>query len=209
MLSLEYLGLELKKRPELTTLLEASDDAIATLNSLSALISQILDTSKLESGRITLRLDRTELRQILEGTLREAAPCAASRSITAEMEAPEGLFAALDLRLFPRALSVLTTHLLRHTLEGGRMLLVATGDEREARLSLHSSAPAIPVSERERIFDKFPLAEGQSRPTSSWALGLYFCRLVVSTHQGSIAIEDVDGWSTSFVIRLPGQPRPK
>jgi signal transduction histidine kinase len=38
---------------------------------------------------------------------------------------------------------------------------------------------------------------------SGWGLGLYFCRLVVSAHQGSIALEDVDGWSTSFVIRLP------
>jgi K+-sensing histidine kinase KdpD len=57
------------------------------------------------------------------------------------------------------------------------------------------------------MFDKFPVAEGASRPTASWALGLYFCRLVVSTHQGTIAVEDVDGWSTSFVIRLPGQPR--
>jgi two-component system heavy metal sensor histidine kinase CusS len=207
MLSVEYLGLELKKRPDLAPLLEATDDAIATLNSLSALISQILDTSKLESGRITLRLDRIDVHQVLENTVREATPRANGRSINLAMEAPEGLFAALDLRLFPRALSVLVTHLLRHTPEGGRMSLVATGNEREVRLSLHCTAPAIPAADRERMFDKFPVAEGAPRPTSSWALGLYFCRLVVSTHQGTIAVEDVDGWSTSFVIRLPGQPR--
>lgn len=207
MLSLEYLVIELKKRPVRAPLLEATDDAVATLNSLSSMISQILDTSKLESGRITLRLDRVEVRPVLEKALREANPRAASRSITVAMEAPEGLFAALDLRLFPRALEVLTTHLLRHTLEAGRMLLVATGDSREVRLSLHSTAPAVPAAERDRIFDKFPRADGESRNTSGWALGLYFCRLVVSSHQGTIALEDVDGWPTSFVIRLPGQPR--
>jgi signal transduction histidine kinase len=207
MLSLEYLVLELKKRPDRAPLLEATDDAVATLNSLSSMISQILDTSKLESGRITLRLDRVEVRPILERALREANPRAASRSITVAMEAPEGLLAALDLRLFPRALEVLTTHLLRHTLEGGRMLMVATGDSREVRLSLHSSAPATPAAQRDRMFDKFPRADDESRRTSGWALGLYFCRLVVSSHLGTIALEDVDGWTTSFVIRLPGQPR--
>ncbi len=88
------------------------------------------------------------------------------------------------------------------------MLLVATGGEREVRISLHSTAPAIPAADRERIFDKFPIAGANTKPTSSWALGLYFCRLVVSSHQGTLGVEDVDGWPTSFVIRLPGHQRP-
>jgi len=172
------------------------------------MITQILDTSKLESGRLTLRLDYAELRAILERTAREAASRAASRSIVVDLEAPEGLAAALDLRLFPRALEALATHLLRHTPEGGRMRLVATGDQREVRISLHSTAPAIATTERDRIFDKFPFVDGDSRRTSGWGLGLYFCRLVAAAHQGSLSLDDVDGWSTSFVIRLPGQPRP-
>ena len=208
MLSLEYLGIELKKHPSQAPLLEATDDAIGTLNSLSGMITQILDTSKLESGRLTLRLDYAELRAILERTAREAASRAASRSIVVDLEAPEGLAAALDLRLFPRALEALATHLLRHTPEGGRMRLVATGDQREVRISLHSTAPAIATTERDRIFDKFPFVDGDSRRTSGWGLGLYFCRLVAAAHQGSLSLDDVDGWSTSFVIRLPGQPRP-
>ena len=207
MLSIEYLVLELKKRPNQAALLEATDDAVATLNSLSNMISQILDTSKLESGRITLRLDRTELRPILENTLREVVPRATGRSITVELEAPEGLVAAIDLRLFPRALEALATHLLRHTSEGGRMLLVATGGPEQVRVSLHATAPAIPATERERVFDKFPVSDGDSRRLPGWGLGLYFCRLVASAHQGTIAVEDVDGWSTSFVFRLPGLPR--
>ena len=208
MLSLEYLVLELKRRPADAQLLEATNDAVATLNSLSSMISQILDTSKLESGRITLRLDCVEVRPVLESTLREVSQRATSRAITTTLEAPEGLLAALDLRLFPRALEVLSTHLLRHTLEGGRLLLVATGDSREVRVSLHCTAPAIPAAERERVFDKFPATGGESRRTTGWTLGLYFCRLVASAHQGTIAVEDVDGWPTSFVLRLPGVRRP-
>ena len=205
-LSLEYLILELKKHPSLAPLLEATDDALSTLNSLSAMISQILDMSKLESGRITLRLDMTELRPILEGTVRATSSRARSRSIAVNFEAPEGLRAALDLRLFPRALEILTTHSLRYTPEGGRILLVASGGVEEVRVSIHSTASAIPIAERLHVFDKFPFATtNESRRTSVWGLGLYFSHLVAAAHQGTISVDDVDGWSMSFVIHLPAE----
>ncbi|MBN2577128.1 MAG: hypothetical protein JXP73_21375 [Deltaproteobacteria bacterium] len=207
MLSLEYLLIEMRKQPRQTPLLEAAEDALHTLNSLSGMIAQILDTAKLESGRITLRLDRAEVKPILQAVLRETSSRAAGRSITVGLEADEGILAAMDARLFPRALDALLSHVLRHTPEGGRMLLVLTHDAREVRVSLHSNAPAVPEAEQERVFDKFPFANGESRRVSGWGLGLYFCRLVISAHLGTLLLEDVDGWSTSFVIRLPAQPR--
>jgi len=208
LLSLEYLALELKKHPHLVPLLEATDDALGTLNSLSGMITQILDMSKLESGRLTLRLDFAELRPILEATVRDAAPRARARSIAMNFDALEGLTAAVDLRLFPRILEVLTTHSLRHTPEGGRILFVASASAEELRVSIHSTAPAIQNPERQRMFDKFPPTSAETKRSSAWGVGLYFCRLVASAHQGTIALEDVDGWPTSFVIHLPAHRKP-
>jgi signal transduction histidine kinase len=203
LLSLEYLAIELKKRPGQASMLEATDDALSTLNSLSGMISQILDMSKLESGQLTLRLDFAELRPILEATVREASPRARTRSITVDFDAPEGLTAAVDLRLFPRILEVLTTHSLRHSPEGGRILFVASASADEIRVSIHSTAPAIPNPERQRMFDKFPPIATEPKRASAWGVGLYFCRLVAAAHQGTISLDDVDGWPTSFVIHLP------
>lgn len=202
-LSLEYLTLELKKSSGQDALLEAVDDALSTSNTLSGMISQIIDTSKLESGRITLRLDNTEVRRLLEEAFREAAPRAHTRSVTVTFEAPDNLTAAVDVRLFPRLLEVLLTNSLRHTPEEGRILLTATGDAREVRISIHNSGPAISPDERIHIFEKFPHYDQESRRRSAWGLGLYFCRLVAEAHQGTISIDDIDGWPTSFVIRLP------
>jgi len=42
-------------------------------------------------------------------------------------------------------------------------------------------------------------------PAGAW--GCFFCRPAVDAHGGSIAVEDVPGWSTSLVIRLPHTPR--
>lgn len=202
-LSLEYVALELRKYPNQSALLEAADDGLATLNSLGGMMAQILDTSKLEAGRLTLRLDIVPVRPIVEAAVREALERARSRGVTLDFEAHEDIQAAVDARLLPRAFEVLLAYGLRRTPGGGRMLLAATTTAKETRISLHATAPAISPSERERIFDKFPLAEPEARRKSAWGLGLYFCRLVVSAHQGTLAVEDVDGWPTSFVIRLP------
>jgi len=207
LLSLEYIALELKKRPNQTTLLEAVDDGLGTLNSLSKMISQILDTSKLESGRITLRLDVVPLRPLIENAVRETLSRARARKVALDFEAREDIQAAVDLRLMPRILDVLLVHGLRHTPEGGRMLLAVTATETETRVSLHATAPSIPANEREHAFDKFPMTPTNGKRMSAWGLGLYFCKLVAASHQGTIAVEEVAGWPLSFVIRLPPVPR--
>jgi two-component system sensor histidine kinase KdpD len=203
LLSFEYIALELKKHPSQAELLEAADDGLATLGNLSSMISQILDTTKLESGRLTLRLDLTALRPIIEDVVHENERRTRARDVMLDFEAHENVKAAVDRRLLPLALDVLLTYSLRHTPQGGRVLLAATATTTETRISVHATAPAIPPAERTRAFDKFPVAQGDARRMSSWGLGLYFCKLVAAAHQGTIALEDVDGWPVSFVIRLP------
>jgi signal transduction histidine kinase len=206
-LSLEYLVMELKRHPSQATLLEAADDGLATLNNLSGMISQILDTSKLETGRLTLRMDIAPMRPLIERSVHEVMARARSRGVTVDFEAPEEIRAAMDLRLLPRTFDVLLGYCLRRTPEGGRMLIATTSTATETRISLHSTAPAIPAAEREKVFDKFPAPEPEVRRKSSWGLGLYFCKLVLSSHQGTIAVEEVTGWPTTFVIRLPSVPK--
>jgi signal transduction histidine kinase len=203
LLSVEYLAIELRKDAKDGSLIEATDDALGTLNSLSRMISQILDMSKLESGRLTLRFDLAEVRPVLEQSIAEASSRAKARFLFVDLQAPENLKAALDMRLFPRALDALLTYTIRHTPEHGRILLVASQGPSEIRASIHSTAPAVPESERERLFDRFVLTGNEPRRPPASSVGLYFCRLVAEAHQGTIALEDVDGWSTSMVIHLP------
>jgi two-component system heavy metal sensor histidine kinase CusS len=205
-LSLEYLAQEFRKQPGKADWLEATDDALSTLNSLSSMITQILDSSKLENGNITLHPDLTALRPLLVKTTEEEASRAKARSISLEFDAAAGVKVTVDLRLFQQILTILARYSMRRTPEGGRLLLAATSDHREVRISIHSNGPAIPAAERQTIFDKFPSSSPEQRRSSAWGLGLYFCRQVVEVHQGRLSLEDVAGWPTSFVIYLPLQP---
>jgi two-component system OmpR family sensor kinase len=61
---------------------------------------------------------------------------------------------------------------------------------------------------RSHIFDKFPImTTNEPRQTSTGGIGLYFSRLVADAHQGAITVDDIDGWTMSFVIHLPSQTK--
>jgi len=203
LLSVEYLAIQLRKDAKDPSMIEATDDALGTLNSLSRMISQILDMSKLESGRLTLRFDLAQVRPVLEAAIAEAASRAKARFLSLDLQAPEELKAALDMRLFPRALDALLTYTIRHTPEHGRILVVASQGPSEIRVSIHSTAPALSEGERSHVFDRFLPTGGEPRRPLSSGVAPYFCRLVAEAHQGTIALENVDGWPTSIVIHLP------
>jgi signal transduction histidine kinase len=202
-LSLEFLSRELKRQRATRDMLEASDDALTSSTNVANMITQILDTTKLEEGRITLNIVPVSAREMLDLARQQALSRAQSKSINIEVDAPDTLYMVADRRLFPRLLDNLLSNALRYSPSGGRILLVATESGGEVVLSIHNTGDAIPVADRERIFSKFQQGETEANRMFGWGLGLYFCRLVAEAHSGRIAVEDVVGWPTSFVIRLP------
>jgi signal transduction histidine kinase len=209
-LSLEFLSRELKHQRTTRDMLEASEDALTSATNVANMITQILDTTKLEEGRITLNLVPVPVRELLEPARQQVLSRAQSKSITVDVDAPDNLFVAADRRLFPRLLDNLLSNALRYSPREGRILLVATESGGEVVLSVHNTGDVIPIPDREKIFAKFQQGETETHRMFGWGLGLYFCRLVVEAHSGRIAVEDVVGWPTSFVIRLPvSMPSPE
>ena len=209
-LSLEFLSRELKRQRATRDMLEASEDALTSSTNVANMITQILDTTKLEEGRITLNLVPVPVRELLDPARQQVLSRAQSKSITVDVDAPDNLFVAADRRLFPRLLDNLLSNALRYSPREGRILLVATESGGEVVLSIHNTGDVIPIPDREKIFAKFQQGETETHRMFGWGLGLYFCRLVVEAHSGRIAVEDVVGWPTSFVIRLPASmPSPE
>ena len=202
-LSLEFLSRELKRQRATRDMLEASDDALTSSSNVANMITQILDTTKLEEGRITLNLVPVPAREMLNLARQQALSRAQGKSVSIEVDAPDTLFMVADRRLFPRLLDNLVSNALRYSSAGGRILLVAAASGGEVVLSVHNTGEVIPVGDRERIFAKFQQGETETQRMFGWGLGLYFCRLVAEAHSGRIAVEEVAGWPTSFVVRLP------
>ena len=206
MLSLEYVAQEVRTRQAGSDLTEALEDARSTAHRVSSMVAQILDTAKLEEGQ--LALDRAPLGtgDLLKKVRQQLAPMARDKRVEVKVEAPLDLAVRGDVRLLGRVIENLLSNSIRHTPAGGKILLAAGREGGDCRLSVHNSGEPIKPDERERIFAKFQQGSAEGARLGGWGLGLYFCRMVVEAHGGRISVEDVEGWTASFVVRMPAEP---
>jgi two-component system heavy metal sensor histidine kinase CusS len=206
MLSLEYVAQEVRTRQAGSDLTEALDDARSTAHRVSGMVSQILDTAKLEEGRLALDRSSIGTGDLLKKVRQQLAPMARDKRVDVRVEAPPDLVVRGDARLFGRVVENLLSNSIRHTPSGGKILLAAAREGNDCRLSVHNTGEPIHAEDRERIFAKFQQGSSEGPRLGGWGLGLYFCRMVVEAHGGHISVEDVEGWTASFVVQMPAEP---
>jgi two-component system heavy metal sensor histidine kinase CusS len=206
MLSLEYVAQEVRSRQAGSDLTEALEDARTTAQRVSVMVSQILDTAKLEEGRLALERAPIGTSDLLKKVRQQLAPMARDKRVDVRVEAPPDLAVRGDARLFGRVVENLLSNSIRHTPAGGKILLAASRAGTDCHLSVHNTGEPIQPADRERIFAKFQQGSSEGPRLGGWGLGLYFCRMVVEAHGGRISVEDVEGWTASFVVQLPAEP---
>ena len=204
LLNLEWLVAEIG--PERREWTDSLRDCEALARRLTGMVTDLLEVSRLEEGRLELRRAPLAPAQLLDEVRRQAAPLARTKRLQLEAEAAPGLSVQADRSLLTRVVENLAANAARHTPQGGRMRLEAREEAGGVLLAVHNDGRPIPPEARAQLFDKFAQGSAEKSARSGWGLGLYFCRLAVEAHGGSIGVEDVPGWSTSFVVRLPGSP---
>ena len=201
LLNLEWLVSEMgDERPQWA---ESLRDCEALARRLTHMVTELLEVSQLEEGRLELRCEPLSPGPLMDGVRRQAAPLARAKRLQLETSVDEGLSLTADRSLLTRVLENLAANAARHTPQGGRLWLEARTQEGQALFAVHNDGRPIPPEARAKLFDKFVQGSEEKRARSGWGLGLYFCRLAVEAHGGSIQVEDVPGWATSFIVRLP------
>lgn len=185
---------------------------ILTLEShrLSRLIQTILDVSRIESGRLTLRLGPVAVEPLL------ARACAT----TLEIEPQRPVKLVVPVALPPAwADEVLVEEVVRNIVENAahytpadspvEVSAHAEGDRIVITVTDHG--PGVPASEREQIFRSFYRLGDSETTTAGYGLGLYFADKLVRAQNGDIAVEspvwpDMAQPGTRFVVMLPIAP---
>lgn len=183
---------------------EALTEASQTTDRLAAMIGDLLNITKLESKAFPFDATQVAPGALLGQLQRQLGAQAKSRSVSVLLEVTETPSVRADAGLLTRALENLASNALRYTPTRGRVQLDVRLDADDVVFAVRNDGPAIPLEARGRLFDKFVQGGTDSENRrAGWGLGLYFCRLVADAHGGSIALEEREGWSTSFVVRLP------
>ncbi|MER5647435.1 DUF4153 domain-containing protein [Streptosporangium sp. NPDC002524] len=174
--------------------------ALAQTERLGRLVAQLLDLSRLESGARLIEREDVELRQLCEQALREAV--LAREGVVARCEVPEGLSVRADPDLLAQVLANLLDNAVRHSPDGGVVVLAATARGEGVRLRVSDQGPGIAAEDRARAFERFSrLDAGRAADDGGAGLGLAITKEIVELHGGSIHVDD--GIGCHIVADLP------
>jgi signal transduction histidine kinase/ActR/RegA family two-component response regulator len=188
-------------------------DVLAAGRHLLALINDVLDLSRIEAGRVDLRIEPTAIRDVLDTVHGAMRPLAAKKRIQLDLECAEGLgLVPMDAMRMRQTLVNLVGNGLKFTPEGGRVWVRAFRSPPDAglRIEVEDTGPGIPVEEQERIFDEFQqvaVAQAAGRPEGA-GLGLTLARRFVEMHGGRIWVESEVGRGSRFILTLPAATGP-
>ena len=169
---------------------------------LQAMVDDLLDLSRIESGRVELFPLPTAVSQLVARAIEDHKAEAGERglNLTAEALLPEARVLA-DHERIGHVFSNLIVNAMRHTPKGGSVTLGAQEVNGAVRFTIVDTGKGIPKEYQTRVFEKFfRVPDNEPRGTG---LGLYIAREIVTGHGGDIGVESEPGTGSTFWFTLP------
>jgi PAS domain S-box-containing protein len=173
---------------------------------MSLLLDDLLDISRITRGTLELRLEDTELADILEAAVETARPVIDAKKHTFAIDAPDDSvhFMADPLRL-AQILSNLLNNAAKYTDSGGKIQLRVACDRQNITFTVKDSGIGIPADALKNIFKMFSqVKSARDRSEGGLGIGLSLTRGLVDLHGGQIEARSAGpGYGSEFIVRLP------
>ncbi|HMD74663.1 MAG TPA: ATP-binding protein, partial [Steroidobacteraceae bacterium] len=172
---------------------------------MSALVGNLLDMARIESGDVKLNLEWQPLEEVVGAALRSARRMLKDHAI--EVHLPRDLpLVRVDALLIERVLVNLFENASKYTPSGSHVTLSAKIIGDMLHVTVADDGPGLPVGREEAVFQKFTRGERESA-TPGVGLGLAICRAIIASHSGKIWASNQPGGGASFTFTLPlGNP---
>jgi signal transduction histidine kinase len=183
------------------------------VRSLSAMVDDLFELTRLEAGDIQWSIERVSLDQLVAETVDAMRPQAAAKGIAVETRLQSDLATArANPEKLQRVLFNLIQNAIRHTPEDGSVTVAAESAGQAIEVEVADTGSGIPAGERERVFEPFFRGD-VSRGSGGSGLGLSICRAIIEVHGGRIWLDSTDdGTRVRFTVpradNLPRWDRP-
>jgi two-component system sensor histidine kinase KdpD len=172
---------------------------------LNGLVENLLDMSRIESGRLKLNLDWHDVSDIIAITLNRVE--SQSRNHTVTVDCPDDTpLVRVDYNLIVQAVYCIVHNALIHTPDGTMIRIsVKTDKDRALVISIEDNGEGLPEGNMDRLFDKFYRIGGDS--SGGLGLGLSISKGIIELHGGSISAGNKIPHGALFTITLPVEMR--
>jgi signal transduction histidine kinase len=185
---------------------ERLDKAIHQIRRINALVGDLLDSTRAQSGRLEIRRERVDLAEVALEVVDRHRPEARIAGATLILEDRARPVGCWD----PGRLDQVLTNLVGNALKyggGARIEVVVDRTDGEALLTVADDGPGIAPEDQARIFEPFERVKDSGRK-QGLGLGLFIVRRIVEGHGGRIELQSAPGAGARFTVRLPVGPCP-
>ncbi len=172
---------------------------------LSALVTDLLTLSRLESESVSLDRRSMDLRDPVRSSLQNHASSAEAKSIAVHAPLPEQPVPVVaDAEAVRQVADNLLGNAIKYTPGGGEVWVTIAVGERHVSLEVRDNGPGIDAGHLPRLFERFyRVDKARSRELGGTGLGLSIVKHIMIAHSGDVRVESTVGVGSRFIARFP------
>jgi PAS domain S-box-containing protein len=168
---------------------------------LTRIIDDMLDVSRISTGKLTFNFERTDLRQLVGDVMERLSGQIEASGVPVTVSCTHGVLGNWDKMRLEQVITNLVINAIRYG-EGAPIEIVARPTGQSVCLSVRDYGPGVAPNLQKLIFQQFE--RGSTHNSSGGlGLGLYLCRQIVERHGGEIGCTSPSGPGAQFVVSLP------
>ena len=172
-------------------------------NRLSALVGDVLDTSRIEAGTFGYAFADVDLATVLRDSVASAEigqdDVRLATTLPATLPHIRG-----DAERLRQLVDNLISNAIKYSDAGGEVLVEASAEDSHITVRVSDRGPGILAEQHDHIFEKFGRAAGSAKPGTG--LGLFLSRSFAEAHGGTLAVDSSPGEGATFTLKLPLTP---
>lgn len=185
------------------TLLERARQQVAFQNRL---VSGLIDTSRIQAGKMELRITPADLNALVREAVEEQRHMAPNRTIQLHQPSASPLLLLVDADRIKQVATNYLSNALKYSNAAQAVAVDVEATDTEVRVAVRDRGVGLSEEEKAHVWEHFYRAPGvhvQSGSGTGLGLGLYICQTIIEEHGGCVGVESMKGQGSTFWFTLP------
>jgi signal transduction histidine kinase len=176
------------------------------LNQMRKLIVDLLDMTKIESGKKDRKLVELNLREVAENAIELAGPSALARKIKIELDSPEKLVMKADSGELDMIFNNLVSNAVKYNRDEGKVMVRLEKLEEQIKIQVSDTGIGMTEEEQKKLFKEFSrIRNAKTADILGSGLGLSILKRLVELYEGEILVDSVPDQGTTFTLIIPNK----